>query len=164
MKVKEKYEIKYLKIDKWNRLPNVKYRHMECKECGAMTEVGEDTTAVTCYICVNAVTEPPHFSTKKKSDKPPGWHFMNEYVHKDGTVYHKGVEQPKLKGTLPITIIKKKKSVIKLTRFQKKAKRNDIWAEIHTLKKKLKKAKFKKDIKTINVSINKLQRQLKKLN
>tara|TARA_R100000008_G_scaffold85430_1_gene75348 strand:+ start:400 stop:900 length:501 start_codon:yes stop_codon:yes gene_type:complete len=163
-KEKIKYDVKYLKIDKWNRLPNVKYRHMECRECGMMTEVGEDATAVTCYICVSNASEPPSFSTKKKSDKPPGWHFMKVYVHKDGTVYHKGEEQPKLKGTLPVTVIKKKKEGVKLNKFQKQNMRNKIHVEIHTLKKKLKKAKFKKDIKSINVSINKLQRQLKKLN
>ena len=51
-----------------------------------------------------------------------------------------------------------------INKFQKQDMRNKIHIKIHTLKKKLKRAKFKKDIKTINVSINKLQRQLKKLN
>ena len=163
-KDKPNYEVKYLKINKWNRVPNVKYKHMECKVCGAMTEVGEDTTAVTCYICVNSMTEPPHFNTKKKSDKPPGWHFMKVYVHKDGVVYHKGVEQPDLKGTLPVTKIKKKKKQgKKLNKFQKKDMRNRLMVELHKLKKKQKKAKLKKDIKAINVSIRKLERELKKL-
>ena len=36
---------------------------------------------------------------------------MGEFVDKDGTVYHKGVEQPKLKGTLKPTVIKPKKKV-----------------------------------------------------
>jgi hypothetical protein len=35
--------------------------------------------------------------------RPAGWHWMAEFVDKDGTVYHKGKEQPKLKGTLPPT-------------------------------------------------------------
>ena len=35
--------------------------------------------------------------------RPAGWHFMNEYVDKDGNVFHKGKEQPDLKGTLPPT-------------------------------------------------------------
>ena len=34
---------------------------------------------------------------------------MNEFVDQDGTVYHKGKEVPKLKGTLPPTKIKPKK-------------------------------------------------------
>ena len=38
------------------------------------------------------------------------WHFMNEFVDKDGNVFHKGVEQPKLKGTLkPTKVVAKKK-------------------------------------------------------
>jgi hypothetical protein len=31
---------------------------------------------------------------------------MAEFVDKDGTVFHKGKEQPKLKGTLPPTKVK----------------------------------------------------------
>ena len=158
------YEVKYLKINKWNRLPNIKYRHMECRVCGALTEVGEDATAVTCYRCVNELTEPPQFKSQRKSDKPPGWHFMKVYVHKDGTVYHKGVEQEELKGTLPITKIKKKKKEgKKLNKFQKKDLRNRLMVELHKLKKKQKRATLKKDIKAVGVSIRKLERELKKI-
>ena len=36
---------------------------------------------------------------------------MNEFVDKDGNVFHKGVEQPKLKGTLkPTKVVPKKKT------------------------------------------------------
>ena len=46
----------------------------------------------------------------KPTGRPAGWHFMNEFVDKDGTVFHKGVEQPKLKGTLkPTEVVPKKK-------------------------------------------------------
>ena len=44
-----------------------------------------------------------------KTGRPSGWHFMNEFVDKDGNVFHKGEEQPKLKGTRPITVVKPKK-------------------------------------------------------
>ena len=40
---------------------------------------------------------------KQPTGRPAGWHFMNEFVDKDGNVFHKGVEQPNLKGTLPPT-------------------------------------------------------------
>ena len=40
---------------------------------------------------------------KIKSGRPAGWHFMSEFVDKDGNVFHKGVEQPELKGTLKPT-------------------------------------------------------------
>lgn len=33
--------------------------------------------------------------------KPRGWHFKKVFVDKFGNVYHKGVIQPELKGTLP---------------------------------------------------------------
>ena len=46
---------------------------------------------------------------KIKSGRPAGWHFMSEFVDKDGNVFHKGVEQPELKGTLKPTKIQKKK-------------------------------------------------------
>jgi hypothetical protein len=46
-----------------------------------------------------------------KTGRPAGWHWMAEFVDKDGTVYHKGKEQPKLKGTLPPTkVVPKKKT------------------------------------------------------
>ena len=48
---------------------------------------------------------------KVSTGRPAGWHFMNEFVDKDGNVFHKGVEQPKLKGTLkPTKIVPKKKT------------------------------------------------------
>lgn len=37
--------------------------------------------------------------------KPRGWHLMSEYVDSDGNVFHRGVEQPQLKGTIPPTKI-----------------------------------------------------------
>ena len=52
----------------------------------------------------------------KPTGRPAGWHFMNEYVDKWGNVFHKGVEQPKLKGTRPITLSKKKKKILRRTK------------------------------------------------
>ena len=43
---------------------------------------------------------------------------MNEFVDKDGSVFHKGVEQPKLKGTLPPTKVKTKKKAKRRTQEQ----------------------------------------------
>ena len=51
--------------------------------------------------------------------RPAGWHFMNEYVDKDGNVFHKGKEQPELKGTLKPTKVKPPKKRKKLTADQK---------------------------------------------
>jgi len=44
---------------------------------------------------------------KQSTGRQPGWHWMKEFVDKDGNVYHKGVEVPELKGTLPPTKPKK---------------------------------------------------------
>ena len=49
----------------------------------------------------------------KPTGRPAGWHWMAEFVDKDGNVFHKGVEQPKLKGTLPPTKVKKPKKKVK---------------------------------------------------
>ena len=52
-------------------------------------------------------------SRYKKTGRPAGWHWMAEFVDKDGNVFHKGKEQPKLKGTLPPTKVKKPKKKTK---------------------------------------------------
>jgi len=50
---------------------------------------------------------------RKKTGRPAGWHWMAEFVDKDGNVFHKGVEQPKLKGTLKPTKVKPPKKKVK---------------------------------------------------
>ena len=60
------------------------------------------------------VTKP----TYKPTGRPAGWHWMAEFVDKDGNVFHKGKEQPKLKGTLPPTKIEPKKKTKRRTKEQ----------------------------------------------
>ena len=69
--------------------------------------------------------------------RPAGWHFMKEFVDKDGNVFHKGKEQPDLKGTLPPTKIKPKKKV------KRRSKEEMLLARHEKKKKVLKKAKTK---------------------
>ena len=81
---------------------------MICKSCQSdYVKCSENVVAVTCSRCVikiNMVKFPGTIKKQKvSSGKPAGWHFMNEYVDKDGNVFHKGKEQKKLKGTLPPT-------------------------------------------------------------
>ena len=52
---------------------------------------------------------------REPTGRPAGWHWMNEFVDKDGTVYHKGVEQPDLKLTRPVTLTKEKKKILRRT-------------------------------------------------
>ena len=54
----------------------------------------------------------------KPTGRPAGWHWMKEFVDKDGTVYHFGKEQPKLKGTLPPTKVKPIKKKVSKRRTQ----------------------------------------------
>tara|TARA_R100000664_G_C2686702_1_gene92441 strand:+ start:132 stop:605 length:474 start_codon:yes stop_codon:yes gene_type:complete len=136
--------------------------HMECRRCGQMTPCSSDASSVLCNECVRELYEKdfPYQASVgyKPTGRPRGWAFMKEYVDKDGNVFHKGKEQPKLKGTLKPTVIKPKPSKPKLTKAQKHKIRTDAFAQIHKLKKQLGKVKFKKDIKKINSKIKKLQK------
>ena len=74
---------------------------------------------------------------RKSTGRPAGWHFMVEFVDVNGNVFHKGVEQPKLKGTLPPTKIKPKKKT-------KRRSKEQILLDRHNKKKEvLRKAKKK---------------------
>ena len=86
-------------------------RALECHKCGRWVEnIGEDAVKVTCTYCVLlAVGWPKEKPSYKPTGRPAGWHFMKEFVDKDGNVFHRGKEQPELKGTLPPTKITKAK-------------------------------------------------------
>ena len=100
-------------------------RWLQCKVCYDYKKVEENTKAITCSKCtmMNALKLKPldtFFAKKhKKTGRPAGWHFMNEFVDKDGRVFHKGKEQPDLKGTLKPTKVKPPKKRKKLTADQK---------------------------------------------
>ena len=96
-------------------------RYMDCKVTGIpVKNVREDATYVISDKALQAKMYklfPEDFEEKTKSYKPTGrpagWHFMNEFVDKDGNVFHKGKEQPKLKGTLKPTKVKPPKKKVK---------------------------------------------------
>ena len=90
-----------------------------------------------------------------------GWQFMKEFVDAQGNVFYKGVEQPKLKGTLDPTKPKPEKK--KLSKLEKSELRDKILEQIAMVRGKLKTATFKKDVQSGNVKMRKLTRQLKKL-
>ena len=94
--------------------------YMACQNnCGNYEVVGEETVSTTCWGCVMKVVGVPKDKVSKpKSGRPAGWHFMKEFVDKDGTVFHKGVEQPKLKGTLKPTKVAPKKKTKRRTKEQ----------------------------------------------
>ena len=125
-------------------------RFMQCKHCQSeYVRVDSDVVAVTCSYCVVQRTlalQPmdKFFSKKhKKTGRPPGWQWMKEFVDKDGNVFHRGKEQPKLKGTLPPTKVKPPKKRKKLSKDQKMFKQ----AKVHKAKMREKNKQLRKAIK-----------------
>ena len=100
-------------------------RWLQCKSCYEYQKVDNDAKAITCSRCtmINALKRKPmnefFKSVKPKTGRPAGWHFMNEFVDKDGNVFHKGKEQPDLKGTLEPTKVKPPKKRKKLSEDEK---------------------------------------------
>tara|TARA_R110002050_G_scaffold79645_2_gene170224 strand:- start:65 stop:451 length:387 start_codon:yes stop_codon:yes gene_type:complete len=90
-------------------------RALECNKCNRIVEnVGDLAIKVTCSYCTMMMTGLPEEPKRKvSSGRPAGWHFMNEFVDKDGNVFHKGKEQPKLFGTLKPTKVKSPKKKTK---------------------------------------------------
>ena len=96
--------------------------YMDCKITGQpIKNVSTDATSVigdkalmgSMYKMFPEDMERATKPAYKPTGRPAGWHWMAEFVDKDGNVFHKGKEQPKLKGTLPPTKVKPKKKPTK---------------------------------------------------
>ena len=96
--------------------------YMDCKITGQpVKNVSTDATSVigdkalmgSMYKMFPEDMERTTKPAYKPTGRPAGWHWMAEFVDKDGNVFHKGKEQPKLKGTLPPTKVKPKKKPTK---------------------------------------------------
>ena len=121
-------------------------RYIQCKYCYNYVPVGDNTVASTCWKCVAIIgikdfeyTLPKSWNKKESSGKPPGWHFMKEFVDKDGNVFYKGEEQPELKGTLSPTKVKKRKKKKKLTYEEKLQRDLTNWKKRKKAKRRAKK-------------------------
>ena len=88
-------------------------RYMSCMNWGRYEKVGESATGVKCSRCVNFSVPIEQPKGYKPTGRPAGWHWMKEFVDKDGNVFHLGKEQPKLKGTLKPTKVKPPKKKVK---------------------------------------------------
>ena len=119
-------------------------RYMMCN-CGTYISVGETATNVVCGTCTNRnmmIKFPELHEGKPKrktTGRPAGWHFMKEFVDKDGNVFHKGKEQPDLKGTLSSTKVKPRKKT------KRRTKEEMLIARHEKKKTMIKKAKKKLD-------------------
>jgi hypothetical protein len=135
---------------------------LECRLCGAdVHKVDDAAFEVTCSDCIMESLRVYDTPTKKKQASsqgyPKGWRFMKEFVHADGTVYLRGVEQPSLKGTRSSTtiVVRPKK-----TKQQKKQEKQEVLSKYSSLKKDLKKETRKTVIKKIESKLKKLQKQI----
>jgi hypothetical protein len=122
-------------------------KHMQCKSCYDYRPVDDNIVSFTCSKCTMIRTLKqtpleemvPSLKKKKTSGRPAGWHFMNEFVDKDGNVFHKGKEQPELKGTLKPTKVKPRKKKKKLSADEKLFKDLANWKKRKKAKRKQKK-------------------------
>ena len=94
--------------------------YMDCKITGEpVKNVSTECKEVIGSRALTGLLHKKFPETSKPSytptGRPAGWHWMKEFVDKDGTVYHKGVEQPHLKLTRPVTLSKEKKKILRRT-------------------------------------------------
>ena len=138
------------KLDNSYMIGNVRY--VCCTRCGReIKDVGEDTVSATCSFClVRMIPVEESKSTYKPTGRPTGWHWMTEFVDKDGNVFHKGKEMKKLKGTLPPT-----KITVKPKKKIKRRTKDEILVARHNEKKEVLKKAIKKQKDFLNHKINK---------
>lgn len=103
------------------------------------------------------VEAPLNTYKKKTTGYARGWRFMKQFVHADGTVYFRGVEQPNLKGTLDPTVIQPKQ---KKSKAEKKKEREEALIELGRLKNQLKKETAKTKQRKLHTQIKKIQKKL----
>jgi hypothetical protein len=132
--------------------------------CDMWCKVGKNATAILCYKCTMSMTEPPEYNAGYRSKGfPRGWQFMSEFVHTDGTVYIKGVEQPDLKGTKEPTQVNTNAKP-KLSKREKEELKDQLLQQLVFVRGQLVNSKLKKDINSNRSQLKKIERQLKKLN
>ena len=126
-------------------------KYLVCSMCGNYEQVGEEATKVKCSRCVSMIMMrkfPLEDKSYKSTGRPVGWHWMSEFVDKDGNVFHKGKEQPKLKGTLKPTVVKPVKKTKRRTKQQ-------MLLDHHSKKKAALKKAVQKQKDFLNHKINK---------
>ena len=124
--------------------------YMDCKITGEpVKNVSTECKEVIGSSALTGLLHKKFPETSKPSytptGRPAGWHWMKEFVDKDGTVYHLGKEQPKLKGTLPPTKVKPVKR-----KPTKRRSKEEILVERHNKKKEALKKAVKKQKDFLN--------------
>ena len=133
---------------------------IECKLCGVQKVALKSITGYTCSQCIIEMWDPAEApKPKKTAGYPPGWKFMKQFVHENGTVYHKGEEQPDLHGTLPPTPIRAKQKDNR-SRAQKARDKEDLLVQINSLRKEVKKESRITYRRKLEIELKKLEKQL----
>ena len=141
IKLIKKNGFKAFKPDRHSYIDENGQGWLQCKFCCEYQKVDNVEGYITCGDCVvkiDLIKYPETAMTKQKvsTGRPPGWHFMNEFVDKDGNVFHRGKEQPKLKGTLKPTKVKPPKKRKKLSADEKLYKELNKWKKRKKARKK----------------------------
>lgn len=133
---------------------------LECRDCGAISVLSKSTLAYTCWECVSSMVDNTVPTTSyRPRGYPRGWKFMNVFVHADGTVYHKGVEQSDLKNTLDPTEIKVSPKDTR-SKAQKADEKQDNLLQISVLKKQIKKEKRVTFRRKLETQLKQIQKKL----
>jgi len=141
------------------------FKKLNCDICNRIVEkVDIKAVKVKCWKCVSKMVKGPEIKSVIKSDKPRGWKFMKEYIHTDGTVYYKGIEQPELKGTIEPTVMPVKEEKQKISKQDKEQLKAKLGTEIQKLKalmfnenRKTKRAELQRTIQKLNRQLSKLK-------
>ena len=124
--------------------------YMDCKITGEPVKnvstdvkevIGDRALRARMYKMFPETFETAVKPSYKPTGRPAGWHWMAEFVDKDGNVFHKGVEQPKLKGTLKPTKVKPPKKRKKVNKDSKMYATAKAYKEKQKLKRALNKQK-----------------------
>ena len=145
-KQKPKYKQRSFEMNGGYFIDGVAY--MDCKITGEpVKNVSTDAKSVigsrALLAKMNKMFPEQNKPQRVKTGRPAGWHWMAEFVDKDGTVYHSGKEQPKLKGTLSPTEVKPKKQT-------KRRSQEEILLAREAEKKATLKKEFKKQKEFLN--------------
>lgn len=143
MKRKGKFTYSKVKSTKW----------VFCdKNCGEEVEIDSEMESGICWRCTQKMSPPEKRLIKKdktngdenKIRRPRGWKLYKEFVDSEGNVFHKGIEQPKLKGTKKPTEIKPTKKKSAFQRERDRIEKQKRLAEKHKKKQEKISGKSKK--------------------
>lgn len=136
--------------------------------CNTWVRVGnKDVYSVVCGSCVAQSMPMPEQVTRDISQNkgyPRGWALRKVFVDSDGNVFHKGVEQPKLKGTLEPTAIKKVGIVEKRKKKRdKEAQRQEYMQRVVDLKYALRHEDGTKERLKIEKELSNIEKKMRSL-